>query len=1010
MASISKIQNALVSATQETTLALANFSFDFSLVRVEAPIEYKGGGAALSYKRRHTAENGSIHITARRLGSLFESILPYTPDLVRAYGRRASDISASPSMNPSTAKAYGPFQEYVGVDGTSIWAAATSSSCAVAVHLLACMLARLWAPSESISIWEELIAEQRAELAKTTNTGLSPLKNAAASLLDISREQICEWDASARAWLLAADGVDVTKTKQRQVMLILENINIPVNNRIQVYGSVTQTWKTALTTMDRIIGGTPYSIQDGAVLAALAAWHLYPDIVVLGKETVDVRQHDELINPGGVLTVGLQTDFKKSIKGLSWSLSLAHLRYYGYPVLKERSIGTESSRLSTDELLQVALGCVLGSWGVSIADLVEAATTLSLLSKCVAAGTRTPQVPSPTLAPELENSNKVLESDRASWVHMLGRSAMRFLSSDGKERESCRRLVLLGLRKCKLLTTRKRQGDVFNLTGAMLISLMKNKECQKTFLRDIIGRKKWRPDAYVIRLALGPRRLDSRAREQRWQYVTAIPDQVGSSTKYRYVRWIPESEPPEKRKAPAADELYETYEEADIYFPWDEDGHRGKIFQWSHYPSFFLARASSQVQNQPRSTAQGAVAAANAAAAVAKRMNQAPITFKYLVGDLDEAAIFHRIDIPIVPLSISDPDANNLRVEDVRWSDIKQYLEKGIISPRRLHRHVSGLGHWNSRLLFSPLVFSLRALEQLYELYNNLPGATISPHLLTSEMTLGDRSWAIKSVWGTPWPTTSFAFACIAMCETGNLDLDPGKLESVIAVSSGDSLFIASRLVQDPAQPVQGHGVKRVVGNIGRAGLALLLPPREPNMPVKNLESWKMINHASFDGKVEDCFPSTSLHLGFSGFEFPLAVDKHGDRFTEAFFIEAVISVHDRGKWIADIDVQSAIASPLLRVLPTEGCCKVKPSSTTPGFYLTTIDQWEELLDQPGQCAIVRAHHNWQARLAAAAISVKLRNKTLVFAGDPCWKCGPKALATVSGKGVPFESTDVFIV
>ena len=996
MASINKIQNALVSATQETTLALANLSFDFSLVRVEAPIEYKGVGAALSHKRRHTAENGPIHVTARRLGSLFESILPDTPDLVRAYGRRASDISASPSMNPKTAKAYGPFQEYVGVDGTSIWAAATSSSCAVAVHLLACMLARLWPPSESISIWEELIAEQRTELAKATNTGLSPLKNAVASLLDISREQICEWDASARAWLLAADGVDVTKTKQRQVMLILENINIPVNNRIQVYGSVTQTWKTALTTMDRVIGGTAYNVQDGAVLAALAAWHLYPDIVVLGGKTVDVRQHDELINPGGVLTVGLQTDSKKSIKGLSWSLSLAHLRYYGYPVLKQRSIGSESSRLSTDDLLQVALGCVLGSWGVSIADLVEAAATLSLLCKCVAAGT--PQTQSPTLPPELKNSKEVPESDRASWVRMLGRSAMRFLSSDGKERESCRRLVLLGLRKCKLLTTVKRQVDVFGLTGAMLISLMKNQECQKTFLRDIIGRKKWRPDACVIRLALKPRRADSRGR-QLWQYVTAIPDQVESSTKYRYARWIPESELFVKRKAPAADELYETYEEKDIDFPWDEDGHRQRRFEWSHYPSFFLPRTSSQVQDQPptaRSTAQSAVAAANAAAAVAKRMNQAPIGFRYLVGDLDEAAIFHRTDIPI---------AKDLRVEDVRWSDIKQYLEKGIISPRRLYQHMSGLGQRNS-----PLVFSLRTLEKLYELYDNLPGATISPRLLTSDLTLGDTSWAIDSVGETPWPTTSLAFACIAMCETGILDLEPGELESVIAVSSGDSLFIASRLVQDPAQPVQGHGVKRVVGNIGRAGLALLIPPPKSKLPVQNPESWKMINHASFDGKLEDCFPSTSLHLGFSGYEFPLWVKNHGDRFTEAFFIESVISVHDRGRWIADIDVQSAIESPLLRLLPTEGCCKVKPPSTTPGFYLTSIDQWEELLDQPGQHAIVRAHHNWQARLAAAVISVKLGNKTLVFAGDPCWKCGPKALATVIGKRVPFESTDVFIL
>ena len=98
-----------------------------------------------------------------------------------------------------------------------------------------------------------------------------------------------------------------------------------------------------------------------------------------------------------------------------------------------------------------------------------------------------------------------------------------------------------------------------------------------------------------------------------------------------------------KRKAPAADELFETYEEKDICFPWDEDGQREKIFEWSHYPSFFLPQTSSQVQTQPPtacSTTQNVVAVANAAAAVAKCMNQAPIIFKYLISDLDEAANF----------------------------------------------------------------------------------------------------------------------------------------------------------------------------------------------------------------------------------------------------------------------------------------------------------------------------------------------------------------------------------
>ena len=500
MASISKIQNALVSATQETTLALANLSFDFSLVKVEAPIEYKGVGAALSHKRRQTAENGSVHITARRLGSLFESILPATPNLIRAYGRRASDIFASPSMNLKTAKAYGPFQEYVGVDGTSIWAAATSSSCAVAVHLLACILARLWPPAESVSIWEELVAEQRVELAKAENAGPSPLRNAVALLLDISRDQICEWDASARAWLLAADAVDVTKTKQKQIMLILENINIPVNNRIKVYGSVTHTWKAALTTMDQIIGGTAYSTQDGAVLAALASWHLYPDIVVLGNNTVDVRQHDELIHPGGVLTIGLQMDSKKSIKGLSWSLSLAHLRYYGYPVLKEQSLSSDSSRLTMEELLQVALGCVLGRLKVNIADLVDGAGTTSLLCECVAAGT--PKAQSSDVHGQLGESAIGPESAKTSWVSMLGRSAKRFLSSSGEEMASYRRLLLLGLRNSKLVGSSRLPEDVFNLTLPKLISLMKNKNRQKMLLREIVRRKEWRPDTFVIRMAL----------------------------------------------------------------------------------------------------------------------------------------------------------------------------------------------------------------------------------------------------------------------------------------------------------------------------------------------------------------------------------------------------------------------------------------------------------------------------------------------------------------------------
>jgi hypothetical protein len=51
--------------------ALANLSFDFAMIRLEAPLEYQGLGTALSKRRKHEAEQGSVHTTARRLGALF---------------------------------------------------------------------------------------------------------------------------------------------------------------------------------------------------------------------------------------------------------------------------------------------------------------------------------------------------------------------------------------------------------------------------------------------------------------------------------------------------------------------------------------------------------------------------------------------------------------------------------------------------------------------------------------------------------------------------------------------------------------------------------------------------------------------------------------------------------------------------------------------------------------------------------------------------------------------------
>jgi hypothetical protein len=53
---------------------------------------------------------------------------------------------------------------------------------------------------------------------------------------------------------------------------------------------------------------------------------------------------------------------------------------------------------------------------------------------------------------------------------------------------------------------------------------------------------------------------------------------------------------------------------------------------------------------------------------------------------------------------------------------------------------------------------------------------------------------------------------------------------------------------------------------------------------------------------------------------------------------------------------------------------------------VTAIDNWFGLIDAPETpLSIVRAHKNWQARLAATALSIALGYETVVLSDCPCW-------------------------
>lgn len=346
MASIGRITGALINGTLEPSVALANLNFDFTLVKVESPREFADVGSQLSAQRRNNAEAGPSHVLARKLGALFRDVVPPTPELVKAYGTRASSIFNSTVAQNQGGALHGFFADVVGADATSMWAAATSGKHAIACHLLACLLARIWDATEAVSLWMELITRRKREI-NSENEEMGDPALEMVSRESFQRNELADWDASARAWLRVADSA--MALQQTQVRLILDNIALPVNYKADTYESIIEAWKSSLQQMERLLVGHPQEARDGAIILGLCAWHLYPDMIVLGSEEKDVKQKDSLFKGRGILTVGLTREHGE---GIYWSLPLRYLRHYGLPVPLKRSLHSgEGTRISINQLL-----------------------------------------------------------------------------------------------------------------------------------------------------------------------------------------------------------------------------------------------------------------------------------------------------------------------------------------------------------------------------------------------------------------------------------------------------------------------------------------------------------------------------------------------------------------------------------------------------------------------------------------------------------------------------------
>ena len=287
----------------------------------------------------------------------------------------------------------------------------------------------------------------------------------------------------------------------------------------------------------------------------------------------------------------------------------------------------------------------------------------------------------------------------------------------------------------------------------------------------------------------------------------------------------------------------------------------------------------------------------------------------------------------------------------------------------------------------SSLLRSLRALSFANEVYGK--AETASTPLRLVEQPLHEQLWIPKGDSGQTdiWKQCSQAqaFACILTFESGGLYSVPRELESVMAIPSGNSIFINGALLFDPTKRVNGPDIRRVIGNVGKAGNTVLISPRNLLTKVPR-EDFRAATHAEYDGRRLDNFSGTSLHLSFTKWAMPLNAGDYCLIDQDVIIAEAVISVRDCSRWIADIDVLSV--RPEVYIVGID--CKCSHLNKRFAGKYTSIDNWEELLDPPLSLSIFRAHENWAARLAAICVlkEKNMDSRVVVLDQDtPCLTC-----------------------
>ena len=1032
MASLGQVTAAAVAARADTTIALANFNFEINLFtkRIDPPPEYEAVGQHLAKSRLKEAQDGALHITARKLGLLFKSVLPTTPCLIKAYGLRASEISKSAKANPQgDASSYGPFANRIGADATTLWAAATSGHGAIQCYLLACMLARIWDAPEATSLWDEIIVRRKAEVAaKLEAEGEVSTDLMLAAAQQFPRSGLADWDASCRSWLRVADSEK--STQQNKLRLIVDNLDLSVNNKPDTYESVIAGWTTAMEEIEKLLGGIPRSVQGGGVLLGLMAWHLYPDLECLSAPNPRVELKDPLLSGRGILTIGLEPPQGKEARSVYWSLPLAHLRYYGLPVTKSCSTRTsERDRITVDELLFAWFSAYIKSWDRDPSISPEVIRYVGDVALRLHNSLKKTHAKDSALH---EASGSVPEKSQ-SWLLLLSEIANKWVTSLDQPRAQS--LRILGRNFCDVAAAPFQK--IFTIDT--YLELAPELEDKIRLLREIAigldaqgGANEDYKYLIVYSYDYGGRHNDG------FEIATAclefgiergVVNAAGTSRAYR--RWI--SSPTGSSQQPEDIVLEARIQQIRGYN--EEAGCHSKP-----YPIFVKASITQvgEMRFSQGSHRRDRLRCIETPP-IAMKLSGQTHSYDVVFGDYQSIALLCRRAGEAFQPIIHQGRAQVKRVEPSPSYTLTMKKLMDLFKPDRVDFDLLAK---QLRLDFQTNA-SLLGMTFINSLYKELREATVD--VRAAKVNLSKAHWvraAFESSRGRhsrlgrgrhetevlppsdervdylapSSADTAVSFACIAMMETGSFDFPPSELSSVFALCSADSLYIASALLRDPAHRDDRQvGITRVTGNIGRAGMALMISPPNPTVRNYDLDDWYQYQYQVFNGVLDDSFMGTSLQLSFTEWKQGLNVGTTGGKDIEAYFLETLISVYDRDKWIADLDILSTFRSKrLLTTFIAHNICSCSRAISDTGtqtsnrsveppvsksMRLVSVSNFAEIIIAPSEPGIITATGNWQARLAAASICIARGYMVILKPHNCCWSC--LSSVDIGGESVP---------